>query len=110
MSNAQNVTEPLNMRLTLYIFAILLSLFLIGLGLIGSLGTAVSYKYEVDDPTVKTTMNRLDNIDQKNEIENLVNRKQQLNSNAIIYGVVLVFGITSSSILILKRKRILKNG
>jgi hypothetical protein len=98
------------MRITLFVLAILLSLFLIGLGIIGSLGTAVSYKYEVDDPTVKTTINRLDEYDQKNEIDNLENRKQQLNSNAIIYGVVIALGITSSSILMLKRKRILKNG
>jgi hypothetical protein len=98
------------MRLTLYVLAILLSLFLIGLGLIGSLGTAISYKYEVDDPTIKTTINRLDEYDQKNEIDNLENRKQQLNSNAIIYGVVIALGITSSSILMLKRKQILKNG
>jgi hypothetical protein len=98
------------MRITLFVLAIFLSLFLIGLGLIGSLGTAVSYKYEVDDPTVKTTTNRLDEYDQKNEIDNLENRKQQLNSNAIIYGVVIALGITSSSILMLKRKQILKNG
>jgi hypothetical protein len=98
------------MRITLFVLAIFLSLFLIGLGLIGSLGTAVSYKYEVDDPTVKTTINRLDEYDQKNEIDNLENRKQQLNSNAIIYGVVIAIGITSSSILMLKRKQILKNG
>jgi hypothetical protein len=98
------------MRITLFVLAILLSLFLIGLGIIGSLGTAVSYKYEVDDPTVKTTINRLDEYDQKNEIDNLENRKQQLNSNAIIYGVVIALGITSSSILMLKRKQILKNG
>jgi|LakMenEpi03Aug12_release.lakeMendotaPanAssembly.Ray.scaffolds.fasta_scaffold671233_2 hypothetical protein len=98
------------MRITLFVLAIFLSLFLIGLGLIGSLGTAVSYKYEVDDPTVKTTINRLDEYDQKNEIDNLENRKQQLNSNAIIYGVVIALGITSSSILMLKRKQILKNG
>jgi hypothetical protein len=98
------------MRITLFVLAILLSLFLIGLGLIGSLGTAISYKYEVDDPTIKTTINRLDEYDQKNEIDNLENRKQQLNSNAIIYGVVIALGITSSSILMLKRKQILKNG
>ena len=98
------------MRITLFVLAILLSLFLIGLGIIGSLGTAVSYKYEVDDPTVKTTINRLDEYDQKNEIDNLENRKQQLNSNAIIHGVVIALGITSSSILMLKRKQILKNG
>jgi hypothetical protein len=64
----------------------------------------------VDDPTIKTTINRLDEYDQKNEIDNLENRKQQLNSNAIIYGVVIALGITSSSILMLKRKQILKNG
>ena len=101
------------MRITLFVLAIFLSLFLIGLGIIGSLGTAVSYKYEVDDPTVKTTTKSLKSngvLRVLNEIDNLENRKQQLNSNAIIYGVVIALGITSSSILMLKRKRILKNG
>lgn len=98
------------MRLTLYITAILFSLFLIGLGIIGSLGTSVSYKYEVDDPTVQIAIDRLDESEQKNEIENLEKRKHQLDSNSILYGALTVIGMSSVAILLIKRKSILKNG
>lgn len=92
----------------MFISGVLISIILICYGIVGNLGTAVSYKFEIDDPTIEISINRLDKKEKTIAYNKLISRKKQLNNQSVFYGVMITVGITSLFLLLIKRKRILR--
>jgi hypothetical protein len=85
-----------------------LSLVLICYGIIGTLGVTVSYKFEIDDPSVEISINKLEYKEKSKAYELLQSRRDQLNNQSILFGSLIIIGITTIILLVIKRKQIIK--
>lgn len=74
----------------------------------GTLGVAVSYKFEIDDPLVEISINKLEYIEKSKAYELLQSRRDQLNNQSILFGSLIIIGITTIILLVIKRRQIIK--
>lgn len=89
-----------------FVVFIVLAVLLFSWGVIGTLGTAVSYKYEIEDPAAITYMEDLSKEDQARAIVRFEERKEELAINEIMYIGMIVSSVVLSILLFLLRKRV----
>ncbi|OJX37319.1 MAG: hypothetical protein BGO87_01365 [Flavobacteriia bacterium 40-80] len=96
------------MKKVLYTLALLFALTIICYGVLGIIGTSVSYKFEIEDPTVEINIRNLDPVDQKIAYIRLTDRKKQLRMQEVKLSVLTIIGIITFILLIVKRKQIFR--
>lgn len=97
------------MKLTVYIISILILSSGFVYGILGSLGTAVSYKFEIEDPIVGTEIKRLPPIKQESAFDQLEKQRIQLEWRALFFYVVIIVSIIGLVLVFVYRKQILRN-
>ncbi len=95
------------MRIAIYIASWMVSLALLVFGLIGSLGNAVSYKYEVEDPIGEITMDRLPPAKRNLTYEQLEEKKSEIEFWEYFLTGLVILSIVSLILLLVFRKRLL---
>lgn len=96
------------MRLVVYSVSIGITVILFFYGMLGILDTAVSYKYEIDDPSVEITLQKLVREEQRSAYIMLKEKKGQLELQEYFFTVVITLSILTFILLICFRKRILQ--
>ncbi len=97
------------MRLTIYIISFLIVGVLFVYGILGNLGAAVSYKFEVEDPIVEMTIEKLPQSERQAAYYQLQERKNQIELQEYFFSGLFILSIVSFSLLIVNRRRILGN-
>lgn len=95
------------MRLTLFILSMLLSIGLFCYSVLAGIGTAVSYKFEVDDPTVEMAIQELPYTEQCKAWKALESRKTELEWQSVLFTVLAVTSVLIILLLIVYRKNLL---
>lgn len=95
------------MRIAIYILSLVFSAALFIFSAFGSLGTAVSYKYEVEDPSVEIGIDHLPLSERKIAYEHLAARKNELELQDYLFTGLLILSMGCIVLLLIYRKRIL---
>lgn len=90
------------MKLAIYIVSILVLSSGLMYGILGNLDTAVSYKFEIDDPTVESAINHNPAFDQ------LEQKRIQLEWQELFFTGLIIFSIIGLVLLLVYQKRILR--
>lgn len=96
------------MKSVIYSTSIVITIILFGYGILGILGTAVSYKYEINDPAVEITLQKLAREGQPSEYSWLKEKKNQLELQEYLFSGLIIFSVAAFILLIYFRKRILQ--
>lgn len=96
------------MKLAIYIVSILVFSSGLMYGILGNLDTAVSYKFEIDDPTVESTINRKFPINHNSAFDQLEQKRIQLERQELFFTGLIIFSIIGLVLLFLYQKRILR--
>jgi hypothetical protein len=97
------------MRLAIYIVSILLLTSGLIYGIVGSLDTAVTYKFEIEDPTVEIAIKGLPPIEQELAFERLEQKRVDLEWQEVFLNGVIVISLIGLVLLLIYRKRFLRN-
>ena len=95
------------MKRVLYILSLLLVLCIICYGVTGIMGTAVSYKFQIEDPAVEINIQSLEKAAQKTAYTHLSERRQQLEIQLIWFYFLIISWVIAFILLVVKRKRII---
>lgn len=90
------------MKLAIYIVSILVLSSGLIYGILGNLDTAVSYKFEIDDPTVESAINHDQVFGQ------LEQKRIQLEWQELFFTGLIIFSIIGLVLLLVYQKRILR--
>jgi len=97
------------MRLTIYIISFLIAGALFVYGILGNLGAAVSYKFEVQDPVVEMNIEKLPQPERQVAYDQLQERKKQIELQEYFFTGLFILSVVSFILLIVYRNRILGN-
>jgi hypothetical protein len=96
------------MRKVLYILSLCLVCAFFIYSVSGSLGTAVSYKFEVEDPTVEMGIGELPQSKRTIAKDQLEEKKNRLEWQELGFNALIIGSITALGLLLYFRKRILE--
>ncbi|MES2557501.1 MAG: hypothetical protein V4604_15200 [Bacteroidota bacterium] len=95
------------MRLALFVGSIIVSAALFCYSILAGIGTAVSYKFEVDDPTVEMGIHQLPYSEQARAWKALELRKTELEWQSVLFTVLAITSVLIILLLIVYRKKLL---